>query len=106
MVDKDADITSVSRPVFFVSDRTGITAENLGHALLTQFSSMSFAHHSMPFIDSEEKARQAAVKINQVAQTSQQQPLVFSTIIDDRYRISSLIQDRTWSIYSMLSSSR
>ena len=60
--------TSQSRPVFFVSDRTGITAENLGHALLTQFSAMTFEHHSLPFIDSEEKARAAADTINKTAQ--------------------------------------
>lgn len=86
MTDNGSDIVSATRPVFFVSDRTGITAENLGHALLTQFSSMNFEHHSLPFINSEEKARLAAEKINQIAQTSQQQPLVFSTIIDDDYR--------------------
>ena len=86
MTDNGSDIVTATRPVFFVSDRTGITAENLGHALLTQFSSMNFEHHSVPFINSEEKARLAAEKINQIAKTSQQQPLVFSTIIDDDYR--------------------
>ncbi len=79
-------INTESRPVFFVSDRTGITAENLGHALLTQFSTIKFQHHSLPFIDSEEKARLAADSINQIAKTSQHQPLVFSTLIDDTYR--------------------
>jgi len=79
-------ITSQSRPVFFISDRTGITAENLGHALLTQFSAIRFEHHSLPFIDSEEKARAAADAINQTAQSSQCKPLVFSTLIDDDYR--------------------
>lgn len=78
--------TSQSRPVFFVSDRTGITAENLGHALLTQFSAMTFEHHSLPFIDSEEKARAAADTINKTAQSSHSKPLVFSTLIDDDYR--------------------
>ncbi len=78
---------NISRPVFFVSDRTGITAENLGHALLTQFSSIKFDHHSIPFIDSEEKAHLAADTINEIAKTSAQKPLVFSTIIDSTYRI-------------------
>ena len=78
--------TSQSRPVFFVSDRTGITAENLGHALLTQFNAMTFEHHSLPFIDSEEKARAAADTINKTAQSSHSKPLVFSTLIDDDYR--------------------
>ncbi len=73
-------------PVFFVSDRTGITAENLGHALLTQFTSIAFQHHSLPFIDSEEKAKLAADSINQVAENSENQPLVFSTLIDEDYR--------------------
>ena len=86
MTDKDLDNTTTFRPVFFVSDRTGITAENLGHALLTQFSSINFEHHSIPFINSEERAHHAAETINRIAQTSQQQPLVFSTIIDDAYR--------------------
>jgi len=79
-------ITSQSRPVFFISDRTGITAENLGHALLTQFSAIRFEHHSLPFIDAEEKAHAAADAINQIAQSSQCKPLVFSTLIDDDYR--------------------
>ena len=77
---------SAVRPVFFVSDRTGITAENLGHALLTQFTSIAFQHHSLPFIDSEEKAKLAADSINQVAKKSENQPLVFSTLVDEVYR--------------------
>lgn len=79
------------RTVFFVSDRTGITAENLGHALLTQFSHIKFKQHYLPFIDSEEKALRAAQTINNVAQTSANQPLVFSTLIDAQYR--SMIAD-------------
>ena len=74
------------RSVFFVSDRTGITAESLGHALLTQFSSLKFSLHSLPFINSEEKAKLAASTINDIAKRSTQQPLVFSTLIDDNYR--------------------
>jgi len=86
MNDNEQDNPATSRAVFFVSDRTGITAENLGHALLTQFSSMQFEHHSLPFINSEEKAQLAADTINQIAQKSKQRPLVFSTVIDDTYR--------------------
>jgi len=78
--------SSDARPVFFVSDRTGITAENLGHTLLTQFKAIKFEHHSLPFIDSEEKARRAARTIDRVAETSANKPLVFSTLIDDVYR--------------------
>ncbi len=84
--DSTQDNSKVTRAVFFVSDRTGITAENLGHALLTQFSSVKFEHHSMPFIDSEEKAHSAAKTINAIAKNSAHKPLVFSTIIDKTYR--------------------
>ena len=77
---------TASRPVFFVSDRTGITAENLGHALLTQFGSIKFEHYSLPFINSEKKALLAAKTINKVAKISPNKPLVFSTLIDDDYR--------------------
>lgn len=78
--------TADSYPVFFVSDRTGITAENLGHALLTQFSDIEFEHHSLPFINSKDKACIATNIINQFAQNSPHRPLVFSTLVDDSFR--------------------
>ena len=77
---------SVSRSVFFISDRTGITAENLGHTLLTQFAGCDFELNSLPFINTQEKALNAADTIKQAANKSQLQPLVFSTLIDDAYR--------------------
>lgn len=83
--DSDSNIPA-TRVVFFISDRTGITAENLGHALLTQFSAMTFEKYSLPFIDSEEKAHSAAQTINQSAHNGENKPLVFSTLIDDNYR--------------------
>ncbi len=75
-----------ARAVFFVSDRTGITAENLGHTLLTQFGTIKFNYHSLPFIDSATKAHLAANKINEIAKTSHCKPLVFCTLIDNSYR--------------------
>jgi [pyruvate, water dikinase]-phosphate phosphotransferase / [pyruvate, water dikinase] kinase len=30
------------RTVFFVSDQTGVTAETMGHSLLTQFDGQAF----------------------------------------------------------------
>ncbi|MGH8088760.1 MAG: kinase/pyrophosphorylase, partial [Stenotrophomonas sp.] len=50
---------STIRPVFYVSDGTGITAETIGHSLLTQFSGFSFITDRMSFIDDPEKAREA-----------------------------------------------
>ena len=50
--------------VFFVSDKTGITTEALGNALLTQFGAMSFKKEFIPFVDGENKATQALIKIS------------------------------------------
>ena len=45
------------RPVFYVSDGTGITAETVGHSLLTQFNGFSFVTDRMSFVDDADKAR-------------------------------------------------
>ena len=74
------------RPVFFLSDRTGITSETLGHALLTQFSVVEFEYYSLPFITSEQKARQAVTEINQAGDKSGLKPIVFSTMVKDDYK--------------------
>ena len=57
------------RTVFFLSDQTGVTAETLGHSLLTQFDSRKFRQVTLPFIDSDDKAREAVRKINEAAAT-------------------------------------
>jgi regulator of PEP synthase PpsR (kinase-PPPase family) len=54
---------STIRPVFYVSDGTGITAETIGHSLLTQFSGFSFITDRMSFVDDPEKAREACARI-------------------------------------------
>lgn len=69
--------------VFFVSDRTGITAEMLGQSLLTQFDSIRFEHQSLPFVDSPEKAQAAVDVINLAALREGQRPVVFSTLVAD-----------------------
>jgi len=45
------------RTVFFISDRTGITAEALGNSLLTQFPEIEFKRVNLAFIDSLKKAK-------------------------------------------------
>ncbi|GAB4350152.1 MAG: pyruvate, water dikinase regulatory protein [Gammaproteobacteria bacterium] len=75
-----------ARPVFFVSDRTGITAETLGHTLLTQFEGVEFQQRTLPFVDTEERARQAVEEINRAAESEGVRPLVFSTLIVDELR--------------------
>ena len=44
------------RYAFIVSDRTGITSESMGQALLNQFSHIEFRRSMHPFIDTVDKA--------------------------------------------------
>ncbi len=67
--------------VFFISDQTGVTAETLGHSLLTQFNGQDFRQVTLPFIDTEDKAREAVARINQSAIDHTLRPIVFSTLV-------------------------
>ena len=69
------------RAVFFLSDQTGVTAEALGHGLITQFAGQDFRQVTLPFIDSEDKARAAVRTINEAGQSSPLKPVVFSTLV-------------------------
>jgi regulator of PEP synthase PpsR (kinase-PPPase family) len=74
------------RTVFFLSDQTGVTAETLGHSLLTQFDGRQFRQVTLPFIDSEDKALEAVGKINAAARDDVKRPIVFSTLVQDEFR--------------------
>ena len=76
----------IQRTVFFVSDRTGITAELLGKTLLTQFPGVEFHKRTLPFVDSPEKVQAALVEINNTARQEGMRPVVFSTLIDEKLR--------------------
>ena len=69
------------RPVFYISDGTGITAETLGQSLLTQFEGLPTRATRMPFIDSVEKARECVARINAAAAEGRK-PIVFNTLVD------------------------
>ncbi len=68
------------RTVFYVSDATAITAETLSNAVLAQFHGFKYSRYRMPFINTPEKAKQAAIKINETGKESGIRPLVFSTL--------------------------
>ena len=70
------------RSAFFISDRTGITAEMLGHSLLTQFEMVSFNEVTLPFVDSIEKADAAVRQINEQGEKDGTRPLIFSTLVN------------------------
>ncbi|MET0321481.1 MAG: pyruvate, water dikinase regulatory protein [Duganella sp.] len=71
---------TASRTVFFVSDGTGITAETFGHSVLTQFE-LRFRQIRLPFIDTLDKAHDAARKINDAFAADGQRPIIFSTLV-------------------------
>jgi hypothetical protein len=74
------------RTVFFISDRTGITAEMLGHSLITQFEGIEFKRVTLPFIDTPEKARLVVARISECKMADGARPLVFSTLVKDEVR--------------------
>ncbi|GLR26316.1 putative phosphoenolpyruvate synthase regulatory protein [Limnobacter litoralis] len=65
-----------------MSDGTGITAETLGHSVLSQFEGIRFKQIRIPFIDSEVKAISARQKINDIASYDGVKPIVFSTLVN------------------------
>ncbi|AYM76190.1 kinase/pyrophosphorylase [Janthinobacterium agaricidamnosum] len=73
-------LPSAARTVFFVSDGTGITAETFGHSVLTQFD-LRFRQIRLPFIDTMDKAYDAARKINEAFAADGQRPIIFSTLV-------------------------
>jgi hypothetical protein len=89
----------MKRHVFYISDRTGITAEVLGGALLSQFEDhMDFEEKTIPFVDNQEKAEAVREKIDRIARETGHRPIVFDTIVDPSIRAivrqsSGLIMD-------------
>jgi len=76
----------VERAVFFLSDQTGVTAEALGHSLITQFSGQKFRQLTLPFIDSELKAHEAVRIIDAASKADVPKPIVFSTLVQPNLR--------------------
>ena len=79
-------MSTAPRSVFFVSDRTGLTSENMGNALLEQFSELAFKRSTHPFIDSPEKAHDLVAQINATAERENIHPLVFSSVVNNEIR--------------------
>ncbi|OGA27308.1 MAG: phosphoenolpyruvate synthase regulatory protein [Betaproteobacteria bacterium RIFCSPLOWO2_02_FULL_65_24] len=74
------------RTIFIVSDGTGITAEMLGHSLLTQFEGIAFNQVTIPFVDSIEKAESCVARISESARSSPSRPIIFSTLVNNDIR--------------------
>ena len=74
------------RTVFFVSDQTGVTAETLGHSLMTQFEGLEFRPVTLPFVSSVDKAHEAVERINRALLEEGVRPIIFSTLVQDDLR--------------------
>src|SRR5690606_14470067 len=75
----DAD---AARPVFYVSDGTGITAETIGHSLLTQFSGFQFLTDRIAFVDDMDKARETVLRIREAGERYGVRPIVVNSCVD------------------------
>src|SRR5690606_29558752 len=73
---------SAIRPVFYVSDGTGITAETIGHSLLTQFSGFQFVTDRIAFVDDLDKARDAVSRIRAAGERHGVRPIVVNSRVD------------------------
>ncbi|MGB1774685.1 MAG: kinase/pyrophosphorylase, partial [Arenicellales bacterium] len=74
------------RSVFVVSDRTGLTAEELARSLLTQFPQVHFVTTVLPFVDSDDKLKDALRQIKEGGQEDGSRPIVFVTFVNADYR--------------------
>ena len=63
-----------------------MTAETMGHSLLTQFDGLEFRQVTLPFISSADKAVEAVRKINTTALDDGARPIVFSTLVKEEVR--------------------
>ena len=72
----------MKRSVFFVSDSTGITAETLGHALLSQFDNLEYGQATIPFVRGTDRATEAVTEIDAAGEEDGVRPIVFSTLTD------------------------
>lgn len=73
----------MKRTMFFISDGTAITAETLGHSLITQFPDVQFQQARLPFVDSEAACREAVVAINAATERDGAPAIVINTIVEE-----------------------
>ena len=76
----------MKRSVFFLSDGTGITVEAIAHSLLAQFDGVEFVRHTIPFINSANKAWDVVKQIDAQFELDGMRPLLFSTLVDPDMR--------------------
>lgn len=80
-----------NRTVFFISDGTGITAETLGHSLLTQFEGIRFRQVRVPFVTNLSQAKDCLSQIADASKRDGIRPIVVTTLVDPN--ISKLLRE-------------
>jgi regulator of PEP synthase PpsR (kinase-PPPase family) len=69
------------RPVYFVSDHTGITAEVLGQSLMARFDGLECTFATRPFVDTPQRAQALVEELTRLAEKGER-PIVFATLSD------------------------
>ncbi len=73
-----------AKDVYYISDSTGILANNFGQALICQFPEISFHEEKFPFVLTVEEARKTLAYI--LKQSRGLRPLLFTTIMNPEVR--------------------
>jgi len=88
----DSDLTYIEagdfmkRTVYFVSESTGITAEALGHSLISQFETVKFEQVYMPLINTTQRAVALTERMREAAERDGARPICFATIMNPEIR--------------------
>jgi len=90
-----AATAAVVRTVMFISDGTGITAETLGHTLLTQFD-VEFREVTLPYVDSIDAARRVVDKVRTLVSAGHPRPIIFSSVVRDDVRAELASSEATF----------
>ena len=73
----------MTRPIFYVSDSTAMTAKGLGKSLLSQFDNLLIIEHLRPYVDSEQKVQELIREIKSLQVKFRYPPIIFASIMDD-----------------------
>jgi regulator of PEP synthase PpsR (kinase-PPPase family) len=76
----------MQRTVFYVSESTGITAETVGHSLLSQFEGIAFRTVYMPYINTRERAQELVARLRGIQAQDGARPIIFGTLLDAEIR--------------------
>lgn len=85
--------------IFLVSDRTGITVENLAKTLISQFNPGPSERVMRPFVNSPEKTRNVVAEINAAAEADDVQPMVFCSLVD--YHLLDLLKQSRAKVFDI-----